>query len=139
MTYSELLHSVDFDDIAPYVAKYHGDDDCMVMYRIHYDILRGMTPHREEDDNGIVTISYYEPSYEGEEVVPGRLDAYPLEGDLWEVSLAKELVIAPDVTAPLAEVAACCLWHSSFYGFTPRQREEFFRNLENDECEPATD
>ncbi len=133
MTYSELLHCVDFDEITPYIAKYHGDDNCMAMYRIHYDILRGMAPHREEDDNEIVTISYYEPE-EDEEVESGRLDAYPLEGDLWEAALAKELVIAPEVTAPLAEIAACCLWHSSFIGFTPRQREELFRDLESEEC-----
>ena len=31
MTYKELLESVTFKDIAPFIAKYHGDDDCLVL------------------------------------------------------------------------------------------------------------
>ena len=28
-----------------------------------------------------------------------------------------------------AEIAACCLWHTSFYGYLPYQREETFDDL----------
>ena len=59
-----------------------------------------------------------------------HLDAHPLEGDLWEHSLAKELIIEPDVKASLAEIAMCCLWHTSFWGFTEEQRDERFKNLD---------
>lgn len=38
----------------------------------------------------------------------------------------QRIVVEPEVTASLSEIAACCLWHTSFYGFTPQQREEVF-------------
>ena len=47
-----------------------------------------------------------------------------MEGNLWESSLAKELVVNEDVNATWAEIAACCLWHTSYYGFTQTQRDE---------------
>jgi hypothetical protein len=121
MTYSELLHSVSFDEIMPYIEKYHGHTGCTALYKTHYDMLRQLTPHREEGDNATATISNAELDYTWEEP---HLDGYPLEGDLWEVSLAKELIIAPDVDATPAEIAMCCLWHTSFFGFTLEQVEE---------------
>ena len=57
------------------------------------------------------------------------LDAFPLEGDCWEDSLSKELVIDDEVEASNAEIAACCLWHTSFYGYLSYQREETFDDM----------
>ena len=110
MTYKELLHQVSFDEI---------------VYKIHYDYLRHLTPELGEEttatvSNGELDESWPEP----------HLDAHPLEGDLWEHSLAKELIIEPDVKASLAEIAMCCLWHTSFWGFTEEQRDERFENLD---------
>ena len=51
------------------------------------------------------------------------------EGEVWECALAKEIVIDKKVKASLPEIAACCLWHSSFYGFTPETEEECFRDM----------
>ena len=121
MTYSELLHSVSFDEIMPYMEKYHGHTRCTAHYKMHYDMLRLLTPHREEGDNATAAITNAELDYDWE--VP-HLDGFPLEGDLWEVSLAKELIIAPDVDATPAEIAMCCLWHTSFFGFTREQVDE---------------
>jgi hypothetical protein len=56
-----------------------------------------------------------------------RLNAYPMEGDLWEHSLTKEIILAPDVKATNAEIAACCIWHTSFYGFVREQSREYLR------------
>ena len=39
-----------------------------------------------------------------------------------------ELIIEPDVTESLAEIAACCLWHTSFYGFTEKQTRAKFES-----------
>ncbi len=125
MTLSELLHTVTFEEVAPYIVKYHGDDKCMAGYKIHFDLLRGMKPSCSEGDNKIATISHYEGIGE-EEIPPLMLDAYPLEGDYWEVSLAKELVINPDVNATWKEIAACCLFHTSFYGFTQDDKKDTF-------------
>ncbi len=124
MTLLELLHSVRFDDLVPFIIKYHGDDECMAWYKIHYDMLLQMMPQKQEDEK-FVTIDYYEEESD-KNTKENLLDAYPLEGELWEVSLGKELVIAPEVTASKEEIAACCLWHTSFHGFTPSQRESYF-------------
>lgn len=48
-----------------------------------------------------------------------------MEGDLWEHSLTKEIVLDADVHVTDAEIVACCLWHTSFYGFTKGQKKEF--------------
>lgn len=60
------------------------------------------------------------------------LSAFPMEGDLWSASLCKTLEIAPDVTASLEEIAACCLWHTSFYGYTEEQLADTAEGLSNE-------
>lgn len=116
MTYYELLHSLSFDEIVPFIEKYHGDNQCTALYKTHFDMLRLLTPRQEEYKFAVVSNAELEYKWE-----KPHLNAHPMEGDLWEVSLAKELVIEPDVQATPAEIAACCLWHTSFYGFTDEQ------------------
>ena len=98
----------------------------MAWYKVHYDMLRQLEPHLDEDDEKTATISNAELYYDCEEP---HLDAYPMEGDFWETSLAKELIVKEDVNATWAEIAACCLWHTSFYGFTQAQIDKTFENL----------
>lgn len=126
MTYCELLHQVSFDEIAPYIRKYGSEGCSLVWYKIHYDMLRQLEPHLDEDDEKTATISNAELYYDWEEP---HLDAYPMEGDYWEASLAKEMIVKEDVNATWAEIAACCLWHTSFYGFTQAQIDKTFENL----------
>lgn len=128
MTVKQLLDSLTFDEIAPYITKrYEGCKDAesvLASFKQHYDYLRHLVP---TDQNLIerkeACISYYKD----EDGV--YLDAYPLEGDLWEDSLSKELVIEEDVKEGNAEIAACCLWHMSFYGYLPYQRRECFDDM----------
>lgn len=127
MTYSELLHQVSFDEIAPYIRKYGSEGCSLVWYKIHYDMLRQLEPHLDDDDEETATISNAELYYDWEEP---HLDAYPMECSLWKASLAKELVVNEDVNATWAEIAACCLWHTSFYGFTRDQRDETNERLD---------
>ena len=124
MTLHELLHQVSFDEIVPFVERYHGWN-ALALYKIHYDYLRHLIPKLGEET--IATVSNGEPDESWPEP---HLDAFPLEGDYWEHSLAKELIIEPDVKASLAEIAMCCLWHTSFYGFTEEQMDERFENLD---------
>ena len=71
------------------------------------------------------------------------MTVHHIEGQIWEGALTMELVIEPDVTESLAEVAACCLWHSSFYGFTEEQAkakvESWGRDITDDKykCQQA--
>ena len=127
MTYKELLDSVSFEEIVPYIEKYHGSKGCLALYKIHYDMLRHLTPKHHDDANDDVCHITMEKNDNGRGF---HLDAYPMEGDLWEHSLTKELIIAPDVKATNAELAACCLWHTSFYGFTEEQVDDRCECLE---------
>ena len=130
MTFKELLNSVTFDEVVPCLLQMHPDaEGNLKWYKIHFDMLRQMEPKRHEDSNGNVchiTMSKWDENSEP------RLDAFPLEGDWWEHSLTKELVIDPEVKATKAEIAACCIWHTSFYGFVREQQEEDLRYDEDD-------
>ena len=123
MTLHELLHQVSFDEIVPFVERYHGWK-ALALYKIHYDYLRHLTPKLGEETTA--TVSNGEPDESWPEP---HLHAFPLEGDYWEHSLAKELIIEPDVKASMAEIAMCCLWHTSFYGFTEEQVDERFESM----------
>ena len=110
MTYSELLHTVTFDEILPFIKKYNDGLECAAMYKMLYDRLCLLKPYREEGDDMIVTISNAELSEEEKEYgAEPHLIADSMEFDSWEVNLAKELVVEPDVVASLAEIAACCI------------------------------
>ena len=111
MTLYELLHQVSFDEIVPFIERYHGWN-ALALYKIHYDYLRHLTPELGERTTAVVSNGELDESWP-----EPHLDAHPLEGDLWEHSLAKELIIEPDVIASLAEIAMCCLWHTSFWCF----------------------
>lgn len=124
MTLYELLHQISFDEIVPFVKSYHGWN-ALPLYKVHYDYLRHLTPRLGE--NTIITVCNDETDESWPEP---HLHAHPLEGDFWEESLAKELVIEPDVKASLAEIAMCCLWHTSFYGFTEEDTKETAERLE---------
>ena len=127
MTFKELLNEVRFEDVAPYLLKmYPHMADSLGWFKIHFDMLRGMTPQYHEDANDKVCRITLTDWKDG---TGFHLDAYPMEGDLWEHSLTKELVIGSDVRASDEEIAACCLWHTSFYGFVPRDLDETFEKF----------
>ena len=130
MTFKELLNNVSFEDVEQALVRlYPKAEHDLRWYKIHFDMLRLMTPKHHDDANSDVcniTMSKWDEDSES------RLDAHPMEGDYWEHSLTKELVIAPDVKATNAEIAACCLWHTSFYGFVEKQQEEYLRFDEGD-------
>ena len=129
MTFKELLNSVTFDEVAPCLLQMHPDaEGNLKWYKIHFDMLRQMTPKYDDDANSdVCNITLRERKDESP-----RLNAYPMEGDLWEHSLTKEIILAPDVKATNAEIAACCSWHTSFYGFVDKQAQEYLRFDEDD-------
>ena len=61
MTYKELLDSVSFEEIVPYIEKYHGEKGCLALYKIHYDMLRHLTPNPEDSYYKNATVSHGEP------------------------------------------------------------------------------
>ena len=127
MTYKELLSSVSFEEIVPYIGKYHGGKGCLALYKIHYDMLCHLTPHPEDAYYKTATVRHAE---EEEGWTESYLEVHPIEGQKWEGALTMELMIESDVTESLAEIAACCLWHTSFYGFTEEQSKAKFESWE---------
>ena len=130
MTFKELLNIVSFGEVASEIVRmYPKAEHDLRWYKIHFDMLCLMMPKRHDDANSDVchiTMSDWENGS------GPHLDAHPMEGDWWEHSLTKEIIVAPDVKATNAEIAACCLWHTSFYGFVREQQEENLRFDEGD-------
>lgn len=126
MTYKELLDSVSYDEVERQIRIMYNYPETgnLGWYKIHFDMLRLLTPKHDDDANDDVCHITMKKNDYGKGF---HLDAYPMEGDLWEHSLTKEIVIAPDVKATNEEIAACCLWHTSFYGFVKEQIREYLR------------
>lgn len=123
MTYKELLHLVTFKEVEPHIVNMYPEaKDSLGWFKLHYDMLRLMNPKRHDDSNGDVCRITMKDWDDG---TGPHLDAFPMEGDLWEHSLTKEIVLDADVHVTDAEIIACCLWHTSFYGFTKGQKKEF--------------
>ncbi len=128
MTLKQLLDSLTFDGIAPFIDLEDGRN-CLAAFKQHFDYLRHLTP--AEGVTGEVSVGYWEDPDLGDDGIDEnedghRLFAESLEGDCWESCLAKEIVLEDGVTESLAEIAACCLWHTSFYGFLPEEMTDTF-------------
>ena len=112
MTFKELLNSVTFEEVAPQILRMYPDAEHeLKWYKIHFDMLRLMTPKRHADANSDVCHITLEEWTDGEL----HLDAHPMEGDLWEHSLTKEIIIAPNVKATNAETWNIIVFFSIFY------------------------
>lgn len=123
MTYKELIHLVTFKEVEPHIVNMYPEaKDSLGWFKLHYDMLRLMNPKRHDDSNGDVCRITMKDWDDG---TGPHLDAFPMEGDFWEHSLTKEIVLDADVHVTDAEIVACCLWHTSFYGFTKGQKKEF--------------
>ena len=130
MTFKELLDSVRYEDVAPHIVRmYPNMRQSLGWYKIHFDMLRLMQPVFHEDANDKVCHITMKDWEDGSGL---HLDAYPMEGDLWEHSITKELIVALDVKATKEELAACCLWNTSFYGFVEKHVKERFRTEDLD-------
>lgn len=127
MTYQELLYAVLFDDIRPFINKYDEGENPPAKYEQHYNMLKGLPVEHPEEE---IKITIKWSHWEGKETF---LEAHNLEGAIWEEALGSELLIAEDVNASLAEIAMCCLWHSSFYGFTHEEEIERFQRMMSEE------
>ena len=114
MTFKELLDSVTFEEVAPCLLQMHPDaEGNLKWYKIHFDMLRQVTPKYDYDDNCDVCNIFWA---EWKDRVL-HLTADTIKDAPWEYALTKELKIDPDVKSTNAEIVACCLWHTSYYGF----------------------
>ena len=104
MTTKELLDSVTFKEIAPYLSHYLGN----APYDF-YGTKRDMHCYREAFDR----LSIAEPSteYKGEKVNIDDLMDAP-----WEIQLASTIEMEHYREWPLAKIAAIALWNLTYYG-----------------------
>ena len=127
MILQDYLKSVEFIKVEEAFKKMYPNDIHMLPYlKCHYDILCHTEPVYDENANSHeCRISLY---YD-EIINKSYLSAYPLEGDKWSASLCKEVIIEPEVIATKEEIVACCLWHTSFYGYTEEQLAETVKDF----------
>ena len=103
MTFKELLDSVSYDEVERQIRIMYNYPETgkLGWYKIHFDMLRLLTPKHDDDANDDVCHITMENWDDGSRP---HLHAYPMEDDLWEHSLTKEIVIAPDVKATNEEL-----------------------------------
>lgn len=122
MTFKELINSVNFEDVAPHIVRMYPDmKDSLGWFNLHFDLLRLTKPQYHRGSNADVCHITMKDWEDGTGL---HLDAHPMEGDYWEHSLTKEIILAPDVKATKEEIAACCMWHTTFYGFIELEIED---------------
>ena len=119
MTLKDLLLKYEFDTLVPdLILTDKPAKDNLYAFKEAFDELRRMKPgdpHGEE----IVVDMEVDTDDDGNEI-ERYLEASNCEGDLWEASLAKEVVIKADVTETRA--LAQILWHMTFYGFSAEEK-----------------
>ena len=55
MTYKEFLNIVTFEEVAPHIVNMYPEaKDSLGWFKLHYDMLKQMTPKRHDDSNGDV-------------------------------------------------------------------------------------
>ena len=125
MTVKQLLDSLSFDEIAPYITKhYQGWEDAESVlgnYKQHYDYQRHLVP---TDPGQTERMELHIGYYTGRNGT--RLGAFSCDGELWEDTLSREVVIDKKVKEGNAEIAACIMLEMSSYA--PYQQYEFYDN-----------
>ncbi len=129
MTLKELIMKYDFDSIMPGLEK--RDDQIngrFAGYKEAFDILRLMEPDNNfhPEDTPHIEIGWQDSILEDGE---RWIDVYGASCK-WENVLAKDIKVANDLDLTETEVLARILWEMTFYGFTPKQREEVFAGWE---------
>lgn len=131
MTLKELLFTVEFDNVAPFIFQHYPElSKCMAGFKMAFD---GMSNTLPADANG-ETIKVELCTEDGEEPY---LSAYHVDNDVWENVVGREIVIDSNVTASLEEIVAVVLFEATYYGFTPTDREETFEEWETEREPPS--
>lgn len=128
MKLKELFAQVSFEALLPRLRAVADDHaDILYRYREAYDRLAAMQPNSDYQGEAQV-------AWNGEDGGEDQwIGVFHLDDDEWKNELAKEIVVADNVHLTLEEVAAKCLWEITFHGFSPRQIEQNFRHMCDEE------
>ena len=149
MTLYELLHKVSFDEIAPFLSKSYAEGRALAWFKMHYDYLCHLVPSPKSETGYDIYVEMVPQT--GSDTDESRITVSAcLDGNPWEDSLGREIIIedfdnsriakteaiiGQKVVVPnradisLAEIAACCIWETSFYAFLPHDWESLGRRL----------
>ena len=58
-----------------------------------------------------------------------------LEGTNWQNSISRPIYRLPGIDCSDLEIAACALWHLTFYGITPEIQDKYFKESEREAWE----
>ena len=119
MTLKDLLLKYEFGTLVPdLILTDIPAKDNLYAFKEAFDELRRMEPGDPHGEQIVVEMEV-DTDDDGNEI-ERYLHASNCEGDLWEASLAKEVIIKADVTdlRALAQI----LWHMTFYGFTAEEK-----------------
>lgn len=125
MKLQELLQNGNFDKMYEYIVKFDPySEGNRFAYQAAYELLCNM--EAEEGRGYMVDSNYYVRMHENsKEVTPVLCSG--LEGSNWKKALGAEMVLCPKVeNDSLDKIAAVCLWHITYYGFTPEDQERMF-------------
>lgn len=129
MKFKELLQKMPFDDIVPELSRYfrsigYKSKDIRSFIpgcKKAYDILMQLEPEETDRQVRFYLDRYYAERYGDDPTVEMDLYDDNFETCPWSINLGKEIVLDEGVELSDAEIAARCLFHITFYGFTPKQ------------------
>lgn len=119
MTLKDLLLKYEFGALVPDLIQTDKPaKDNLYAFKEAFDELRRMEPGDPHGEQIVIDIEV-DSDDDGKEI-ERYLEASNCEGDLWEASLAKEVIIKADVAEERA--LAQILWHMTFYGFSAYEK-----------------
>ena len=137
MRLHELLKSVDIDKVLPIIVEYYYKDESNIE-KVEYNFKRSYNELINTE------VEYYPSEYvdspgensreiwiEDDEDRDSNIPyARWIEGELkGSLALGKEIVLKCRKMLSNEELAAICLWHITFYGFTDKERMNYINSL----------
>lgn len=120
MTIKQLLDSVTFDEVLPHIINDNGYTKNLGWYKIHFDMLRMLTPLRHDDKESVCSWGLNEN--DGFHYMDFNPTLYDMP---WEHVLTMDINMDSDVILPNAELAAY---------FIKQTSHNRFDDLEIDDC-----
>jgi hypothetical protein len=127
MSVKDLLDSVTFEQVAPYLWQIEDEfEPDIESYRQHFEMLRSLEPQK-----GVIDVCYIAMEYD---YIDCKMivEVYPIAAEDWEKVLGMKVLIASDVKASRAEIVARCIWRTAMYGFTLEQKNMTLSNRANE-------
>ena len=125
MTIKQLLDGVSFEELVPYLVKSECYDCKLGWYKVHFDMLRMLTPLRHDDKESVCSLWLNEN--DGFHYIDFNPNLY---GMPWEHVLTMDINKDSDVNLPNAELAAYFIKQTSHNRFDDLEIDDFITDRE---------